>query len=163
VRLGRQHLLVELDGVVRFSVVLVPDGLAEQTAGGLQRCSSGVSADALAPHPHGSALLSVHPKVPAAGDHSVIAAWACSVEQATARIGFALRETWGKKTARAYKHSFPAWMERTDFIHGAARLSRPFGRKFAATDFGKFTRRARRQRCNPAHKFCIALIRCKRT
>src|SRR5262249_42292006 len=98
VRLGRQHLLVEPDGLVRLSVVLVPDGLAEQTAGGLQRCSSGVSADALALHPHGSALLSVHPKVPAAGDQPVIAACACSVEQATARIGLALREMWEKKT-----------------------------------------------------------------
>jgi len=66
----------------------------------------------LALHPHGSALLSVHPKVPAAGDQSVIAACACSVEQATTRIGFALREMWEKKTTRAYKHSFPAWMQR---------------------------------------------------
>jgi hypothetical protein len=77
----------------------------------------------LALHPHGSALLSVHPKVPAAGDQSVIAACACSVEQATGGIGFALREMWKKKTTRAYKHSFPAWMERIDFIRGR-RLSR---------------------------------------
>jgi hypothetical protein len=68
----------------------------------------------LALHPHGSALLSVHPKVPAAGDQSVIAACACSVEQATGGIGFALREMWEKKTNRAYKHSFPAhgWKDR---------------------------------------------------
>jgi hypothetical protein len=26
---------------------------------------------------------------------------------------------WEKKTARACKHSFPAWMERIDFIRGA--------------------------------------------
>jgi hypothetical protein len=89
VRLERQHLLVELDGLVRFSVVLVPGSLAEQTAGGLQRCSSGVGADALALHPHGSALLSVHPKVPAGGEQSVLAACACSVEQATGGMRFA--------------------------------------------------------------------------
>jgi hypothetical protein len=45
-------------------------------------------------------LLSVHPKVPAAGDRSVIAACSCSVEQATAGIGFALQEVWEKKTKR---------------------------------------------------------------
>jgi hypothetical protein len=33
-----------------------------------------------------------------------------SVEQATAGIGFALREMREKKTNRAYKHSFPAWI-----------------------------------------------------
>jgi hypothetical protein len=83
----------------------------------------------LALHPHGSALLSVHPKVPAAGDQPVIAACACSVEQATSGIGFALREMWEKKTTRAYKHSFPAWMERLGIIRGsvAAGLSRAFG------------------------------------
>jgi len=74
----------------------------------------------LALHPHGSALLSVHPKVPAAGDRSVIAACACSVEQATARTGSALQEMWEKKTTRAYKHSFTAWLQRIDFIRGAA-------------------------------------------
>jgi hypothetical protein len=80
----------------------------------------------LALHPHGSALFSVHPKVPAAGDQPVIAACVCSVEQATSGIGFALREMWEKKTTRAYKHSFPAWMERIDYIRGnaAAGLSR---------------------------------------
>jgi hypothetical protein len=129
VRLGRQHLLVEPDGLVRLSVVLVPDGLAEQTAGGLQRCSSGVSADALALHPHGAALLSVHPKVPAAGDQSVIAACACSVEQATGRIGFALREMWEKKTTRAYK-AFVSCMDATDRLcpRRRRRLSRRLGR-----------------------------------
>jgi hypothetical protein len=91
----------------------------------------------LALHPHGSALLSVHPKVPAAGDQPVIAACACSVEQATSGIGFALREMWEKKTTRAYKHSFPAWMERIDFIRGR-RLKSPFGRSSQRRGFGKF-------------------------
>jgi hypothetical protein len=58
-------------------------------------------------HPHGSALLSVHPKVPAAGDLSVIAACACSVEQATARIGFALREMWERKRPAHTSIRFP--------------------------------------------------------
>jgi len=79
-------------------------------------------------HPHGSALLSVHPKVPAAGDQSVIAARACSVEQATARIGVALREMREKKTNRAYKHSFPAWLQRIDFVRGATPAESAFGR-----------------------------------
>jgi hypothetical protein len=89
----------------------------------------------LALHPHGSALLSVHPKVLAAGDQSVIAACACSVEQATARIGFALREMQEKKTARAYKHSFPAWMERIGLHPRPPPAESAFGRKFAATGF----------------------------
>jgi hypothetical protein len=79
----------------------------------------------LALHPHGAALLSVHPKVPAAGDQSVIAACACSVEQATGRIGFALREMWEKKTTRAYK-AFVSCMDATDRLHPRqrGRLSR---------------------------------------
>jgi len=113
-------------------------------------------------HPHGSALLSVHPKVPAAGDLSVIAACACSVEQATGRIGFALREMWEKKTTRAYK-AFVSRMDGTDRLHPRRRRLSRRSEEFAATNFGKFTRRAHRQWHNPAHKFCIALIRCKRT
>src|SRR6516162_2178533 len=67
IRLERQHLLVELEGLVRLSVVLVPDGLAEQTACGRRLgCSAGIDADALALHSHGSALLSIHPKSPLA-------------------------------------------------------------------------------------------------
>jgi len=27
---------------------------------------------------------------------------------------------WEKKTTRAYKHSFTAWLQRIDFIRGAA-------------------------------------------
>jgi hypothetical protein len=83
----------------------------------------------LALHPHGSALLSVHPKVPAAGDQSVIAACACSVEQATGRIGFALREMWEKKTTRAYK-AFVSCMDATDRLcpRRRRRLSRRLGR-----------------------------------
>src|SRR5262249_49490916 len=92
VRLERQHLLIEPDGLVRFSVAVVPDRLAEQTASGIRRCSPGVGADALALHPHGSALLSVHPKVPAAADQPVIAACPSSVEQATGGMRFANRE-----------------------------------------------------------------------
>jgi len=40
-----------------------------------------------------------------------------------------MRDTWEKKTTRAYKHSFPAWMERLGIIRGsvAAGLSRAFG------------------------------------
>src|SRR5262249_31407906 len=90
IRIERQHLLVELDGLVRLSVMLVPDGLAEQTARGRRpRCSAGIDADALALHSHGSALLSIHPKFPARADRHVIAACASSVEQAAGRVGFA--------------------------------------------------------------------------
>src|SRR5262249_36866882 len=101
--LERQQLLVEPDGLVRFSVVLVPDGLAEQTAGGLQRCSSGVSADALALHPHGSALLSIHPKCPASADRHVIAACLSSVEEAAGGTRFA---DVGKERTTAHAGTF---------------------------------------------------------
>ena len=87
-----EHVLVRLD-----VGCLVPDGLVEQMAGCLLRCSSGVGADALALHPHGSALLSVHPKVPAGGDQSVIAACACSVEETTDGIGCAHAGDVGKE------------------------------------------------------------------
>src|SRR5262245_5832598 len=80
-------------------MVLVPDGLAEQTGCGLRRCSPAVSADALALHSHGSALLSVHPKFPAAADRHVIAACASSVEQAAGGMGFA---DVGKEKATAH-------------------------------------------------------------
>jgi len=68
----------------------VPDGLAEQTACGRRLgCSAGIDADALALHSHGSALLSIHPKLPARADRHVIAACASSVEQAAGSMGFA--------------------------------------------------------------------------
>src|SRR5262249_8833738 len=60
-----------------------------------------VSADAVALHPHGSALLSVHPKVPAGEDQSVIAACTCSVEQATDGMRFADAGDVGKENHRA--------------------------------------------------------------
>src|SRR5262249_457023 len=89
IRLECQHLLVELDSLVRLSVVLVPDGLAEQTACGRRpRWSAGIDADALALHSHGSALLSIHPKFPAPADGHVIATCASSLEQAAGGVGF---------------------------------------------------------------------------
>jgi len=42
----------------------------------------------------------------------------------TARIGSALREMREKKTNRAYKHSFPAWLQRIDLSAARRRLSR---------------------------------------
>jgi hypothetical protein len=54
-------------------------------------------------------------------------------------------------------------MERFDIVRGTAAAGEVGVREeLAATCFGKFTRRARRQGRNPAHKFRVALIRCKR-
>jgi hypothetical protein len=49
---------------------------------------------------------------------------------------------WEKKTTRAYKHSFPAWMERIDFVRGRRRLSRRSEEVRSDGGFGKFTRRS---------------------
>jgi hypothetical protein len=55
-------------------------------------------------------------------------------------------------------------MERLGIMRGSAAAGRVGVRKkFAATRFGKFTRRTRRQRRNPADKFCVPLIRRKYT
>jgi len=71
---------------------------------------------------------------------------------------------WEKKNNRVSKHSFPTSMERVDIVRGTAAADDVGVRnKLAATSFGKFTRRARGHRRNPEHKFCVALIRCKRT
>jgi len=80
----------------------------------------------LALHPHGSALLSVHPKVPAAGDQSVIAACACSVEETTDGIGFAHAGDVGKENEPRRRAFLPARMERLGIMRGsaAAGLSR---------------------------------------
>jgi hypothetical protein len=80
----------------------------------------------LALHPHGSALLSVHPKVPAGGDQSVIAACACSVEETTDGIGFAHAGDVGKENEPGIGAFVPARMERLGIIRGsaAAGLSR---------------------------------------
>jgi len=80
----------------------------------------------LALHPHGSALLSVHPKVPAGGDQSVIAACACSVEETTDGIGFAPAGDVGKENEPRRRAFVPARMERLGIIRGsaAAGLSR---------------------------------------
>jgi len=115
-------------------------------------------------HPHGSALLSVHPKVPAAADQPVIAACPSSVEQATGGMTFADGEMRKEITNRAYKHSFPlGWNARHRPRLTAAAGDVGVRNEFAAMGFGKFTRRARPHRRNPAHKFCVALIRRKRT
>jgi hypothetical protein len=80
----------------------------------------------LALHPHGSALLSVHPKVPAAGDQPVIAACACSVEETTDGIGFAHAGDVGKENEPGIGAFVPARMARLGIIRGsaAAGLSR---------------------------------------
>jgi hypothetical protein len=83
----------------------------------------------LALHPHGSALLSVHPKVPAGGDQSVIAACACSVEETTDGIGYAPCGGCKKENEPRIRAFVPARMERLGIIRGsvAAGLSRAFG------------------------------------
>jgi hypothetical protein len=68
-----------------------------------------------------------------------------------------------EKTNRAYKHSFPHGVERFDIVRGTAAAGEIGVREeFAATRFGKFTRRASRQGRNPGYKFRVALIRYKR-
>jgi hypothetical protein len=101
----------------------------------------------LALHSHGSALLSVHPKVPAAADRSVIAACASSVEQAAGGMGFAM---WERKDNRACGHSFPqegshliAKNGSTSFAETTASgRHQPLKREVRRGGFGEFTHHA---------------------
>jgi hypothetical protein len=113
-------------------------------------------------HPHGSALLSVHPKVPAGEDQSVIAACTCSVEQATDGMRFADAGDVGKENHRAWGHSFPAGMERLDIVRGTVAVGEwAFGTSSQRRVSANLLAAAHRHRRNPKHKFCVALIRCK--
>jgi hypothetical protein len=79
----------------------------------------------LALHSHGSALLSIHPKFPAAADRHVIAACASSVEQAAGGMGFAM---WERKRQPRMRAFVPARRialdrkERLDIVRGNRRV-----------------------------------------
>jgi hypothetical protein len=102
----------------------------------------------LALHSHGSALLSVHPKVPAADNRSVIAACASSVEQAAGGVGFA---DWERiKTTAHAGHSFPQEGSRLIAKNGstssaataASGRHQPLKREVRHGGFGEFTQHA---------------------
>jgi len=101
----------------------------------------------LALHSHGSALLSIHPKSPAAADRHVIAACASSVEQAAGGTGFAI---WERKRQPRMRAFVPArrvaldGKERLDIVRGNRRVgaTSTFEARGRCGGFGEFTHHA---------------------